>query len=111
MAKGRALGGITTFNRGSGGGSCLLDRPATEYGPGSKEFSRVTADRTARDGEVFTRNEIPAETDPVETQTEEEVNVWELWFLLHEKERDEFGAVFSRMVVRFFYGLTQVEDS
>ncbi len=105
------MGGIATYNRGSSGDSCLLDRPAAEYCSDPKEYSGVAADRTARDGEVFRRNEIPAETNLVETQTEEEVNVWELWFMLREKERDEFGAVFSRMVVRFFYGLTQVEDS
>ena len=105
------MGAIATFNRGSGGGSCLLDRPPAEYCSDPKKISSVDADRTARTGEVFTGDEIPAAPNRFEKQTTEEVNVWELWFLLHEKEREEFGAVFSKMVMRFFYVLTKVEDS
>ena len=111
MAKGQTLGAIATFNRRSGGGSCLLDRPPAKYCSDPKKISTVDADRTARTGEVFTGAEIPAAPNRFEKQTTEEVNVWELWFLLHEKEREEFGAVFSKMVMRFFYVLTKVEDS
>jgi len=39
------------------------------------------------------------------------VNVEHLWFLLPEKDRQEFGVVFGGVVMRFFRMLKRIESS
>lgn len=105
------MGGSTIVKQGSSGCSCLLDRYLPECGFDQEEFPGTDAICTARNGDIFTDNKIPAlpATNHFDSQTEE-VNILELWFSLNEKEKEEFGMVFSRMVVKFFYLLTKMEN-
>ena len=105
------MGGDTTTERQSRGCSCLLDRPCTGYHSNPQNSSSAVTLWIDRAGEVSPEAEIPPATDHCRTESEGQVTAREVWFLLSEKERQEFGVVFSRMVMRFFHIIPRVQGS
>lgn len=92
-------GGAVPY-RSACGCTDLLDRPAAGCLSGQKDLPRVTLGWVAEDGGVSSWSEAPA---PSETR------LVDLWFLLPEHEKQELGAVFSRMVMKLFRAVSNNE--
>ncbi len=87
------MDGGTVPYRSACGGADLLHRPAAGCLSGQENLPRITLRWVAEDDGVSSWPQAPA---PSET------NLVELWLLLPEHEKQELGAVFSRMLMKLF---------
>lgn len=93
------------------GGSGVLDRPPTRQLPHQEEGSRTPPGWVGRTGGVRTGNVISTTPPRLGADTEkEDLKVRQLWFMLPEQEKEEFGAAFSDVVMTLFRVLTKEEE-
>jgi hypothetical protein len=92
------------------GGSGVLDRPTARELPHQEEYPRVAPRWLGRTGEVRAGNAIPATSPQLGAETEEDLNVRQLWLMLPEQDKEEFGAAFSDVVMTLFRVLTKQEE-
>ena len=92
------------------GGSSVLDRPTTRDLSHQEEDSRAAPRWFGRTGEVRAGNDLSATSPQLGAETEEDMNVRQLWLMLPEQEKEEFGAAFSDVVMTLFRVLHEEEE-
>lgn len=90
------------------GGPDVPDRPAPRSLADQEGLTGVVAECIARDGAVSPRIENSGE-EPFR-DAEAEPDFAALWGALSEAQKQELGALFSRMVMKLFRVLSGVED-
>ena len=107
------MGCPTASNWQPCGGSGLLDRSSARQRFYQAQDSGTSPNWAGGPGEVRSGSNIPATSPRVGAETEEpeeEMNIHQLWFMLPEQEKEEFGVAFSDVVMTLFRVLTEAED-